>query len=162
MILRPAKPDDAATIADIWNPVIRETAITFNSVEKTPADICALLAQKAADGHPFLLAIEAGTPIGFATYGQFRGGAGYARTMEHSIILAPEGRGRGAGRALMGGIEGHARAAGVLSLWAGVSAANPGGVAFHLAMGFAHVALLPDVGWKFGRSHDLVLLRKPL
>ena len=103
-----------------------------------------------------------GEVIGFATYFQFRGGLGYGHTMEHSILLHPELRGRGAGRALMAAIENHARAAGVHTMFAGVSSENPSGVAFHEAIGFARVAVLPEVGRKFGRWIDLVLLQKHL
>jgi L-amino acid N-acyltransferase YncA len=162
MTIRPATEADAAAVAEIWNPIIRDSEITFNSVEKSAEDIRVLLAAKAAAGHPFLLAEAAGHPVGFATYTQFRAGAGYARTMEHTILLAPAGRGRGFGRMLMDEIEAHARRAGVLSLWAGISAANADGIAFHTALGFAHVARLPAVGWKFGRCYDLCLMRKPL
>ena len=160
MQIRPATAADAAAIAAIWAPVIRDSEITFNSIEKTQADIREMIAAKAAAGHPFLVAAEGGALLGFATYGQFRGGAGYARTMEHTVILAPEARGRGAGRALIAALEDAARAAGVLSLWAGISAANPEGQAFHAALGFEPVATLPEVGWKFGRAYDLVLMRK--
>jgi phosphinothricin acetyltransferase len=80
--------------------------------------------------------------------------------MEHTIVLGEDARDRGVGRALMTALEEHARAAGVGSLWAGVSAENPKGVAFHERIGFEVVARLPKVGYKFGRWIDLVLMRK--
>jgi phosphinothricin acetyltransferase len=162
MILRPAAAGDAATVAAIWNPVIRDTAATFTTQEKTVERLTADFAARTAEGKLFLLAEEAGEVLGFATYFQFRNGPGYARTMEHSIILSPAARGRGVGRALMCGLEDHARAGGVHSLWAGVSAENPAGVAFHRAIGFAEIARLPEVGYKFGRWMDLVLMQKIL
>jgi phosphinothricin acetyltransferase len=82
--------------------------------------------------------------------------------MEHSVVLAPEARGAGLGRALMHALEEHARAAGVHCLIAGVSAENPSGLRFHGAIGFEEVARLPEVGFKNGRFLDLVLMQKML
>ena len=62
----------------------------------------------------------------------------------------------------MAALEDHAKAAGVHSLWAGVSAENSAGIAFHRSVGFAEVARLPEVGHKFGRWMDLVLMQKIL
>ncbi len=161
-MIRAAELSDCAAIAAIWNPVIRDTLVTFNAVEKTVQGLAEVLAEKAGAGQPFLVAEAAGELLGFATYGQFRGGVGYARTMEHTIILGAAARGRGLGRALMAGIEAHGLAAGVHSLWAGVSAANPAGRAFHAAIGYREVAVLPEVGFKFGQWLDLVLMQKIL
>jgi L-amino acid N-acyltransferase len=160
VILRSALAQDAGAVAAIWNPVIRETAATFTTQEKTIAGLTADFAARAAEGKAFLLAEEAGQLLGFATYFQFRNGPGYARTMEHTIVLAPVARGRGVGRHLMAALEDHARAGGAHSLWGGVSGENPAGLAFHRAIGFDEVARLPQVGHKFGRWMDLVLMQK--
>lgn len=159
-VIRAATPADIPGILAIWNPVIRDTAITFNAAEKTPEDLMTSLRDKAAAGHGFFVAAPEGRVLGFATYGQFRGGVGYARTMEHTILLAPGARGRGLGRALMDAVCDHARAGGAHSLFAGVNAENPEGRAFHAALGFAEVVTLRQVGWKFGRWMDLVLMQK--
>ncbi len=162
MTIRPAQTTDIAALLAIWNPIIRDTAVTFNSVEKTAADLQQMIADKAAAGHGFLVAEHAGALAGFASYGQFRGGIGYAHTMEHTIVLGPNARGLGLGRALMLAIENHARSAGAHSIFAGVSAENPEGRAFHAAMGYAEVATLRQVGYKFGRWMDLHLMQKLL
>ncbi|GGL67833.1 GNAT family N-acetyltransferase [Wenxinia marina] len=155
-MIRPATPADAAAIAAIWNHYIRETTVTFLPDEKTDADIRATL---AADRGLFVHEGPDGVD-GFARYFQFRGGAGYRHTCEHTVLLAPGTGGQGAGRALMAAVEDHARAGGVHALFAGVSAENPGAVAFHARIGFAEVARLPEVGRKFGRWIDLVLMQK--
>ena len=161
-MIRPAEPRDAAAVAAIWNPVIRDTAATFNAVEKSEDELIRLFIQKRDLGHAFLVAEQAGEILGFATYGQFRAGVGYARSLEHTIILGAGASGRGLGRALMAALEAQARASGAHSLMAGVSAENEPGLAFHRALGFTEVARVPEVGWKFDRWMDLVLLQKIL
>ena len=162
MNLRHAEASDAAAIAAIWNPVIRDSLITFNAAEKTDADIATLIEETRAAGHAFLLAEEADGIAGFGLYGQFRKGVGYARTVEHTIILAPSAQGRGIGRALLTALEDHARAGGAHMIFAGVSAANPHGRAFHAACGYVERATLPEVGFKKGRWLDLHLMQKRL
>ena len=161
MIIRPARPTDASAIIAFWNPLIRDTLVTFNPVEKTESEVADSIRAKAAAGHGFFVA-EGDGILGFASYGQFRAGLGYARAMEHTIILAPGARGRGVGRALMAAIEDHARGQGYHSMIAGVSGGNPEGRAFHAAIGYAELAVIPQVGWKFGRYWDLVLMQKLL
>ena len=157
MIVRPARPDDAEGILPILNHVIRDTAITFTSAEKTVDYV----RQEIIDRNgAYFVAERAGSVMGFATCFQFRGGPGYAHTMEHSIALAAEARGQGAGRALLNAVCDHARGQGAHSMFAGVSAENPAGVAFHARMGFAQVARLPEVGFKFDRWMDLILMQK--
>lgn len=158
--LRPATKADAPALAALWNPWITGTAITFNPDAKTPEDMAALIAARQSAGQAFFVAESGGNLLGFATYAQFRGGTGYARTMEHSVILAPEARGRGAGRALMRAVEDHARAGGAHQMIAGVSGENPEGRAFHEALGYRLIATLPEAGFKFGRYMDLWLLQK--
>jgi phosphinothricin acetyltransferase len=147
---------DAEAVAAIWNHYIRDTAATFNSQEKTDAEVADLITGRPA----FFVAVDQDRIAGFATYGPFRGGIGYARTKEHTIMLAPDVSGRGHGRALMRAVEDHARIGGAHSMFAGVSGENPEGRAFHARLGYAETAVLPAVGWKFGRWMDLVLMQK--
>ncbi len=156
-MIRPAAPPDAPAIAAIWNHYIRHTTVTFLPDEKTDADVAALI----AGPDPVFVADE-GAVSGFARYFPFRSGRGYVHTVEHTVLLASDTPRRGLGRALMTAVEDHARAAAKHSLWAGVSAENTAGVAFHTAIGFTPVAVLPEVGFKFDRWIDLVLMQKRL
>ena len=142
--------------------MIRETLVTFTSVEKSVAAFDLFVAERAARGRAILVAAEGERVLGYASYDQFRGGDGYAHAMEHSIALCAAGRGRGIGRALMGAIEAHARQGGAHTMVAGISGSNPGAVPFHAALGYRHCGRLPEAGRKFGRWHDLILMQKVL
>jgi len=161
MTTRLASTGDSNAIAAIWNPIIRDTTVTFNSVEKSPSDVADFMAEKKAAGAATFVAVDdSGEVLGFANYGQFRGGVGYRFSAEHSIVLADRARGLGLGRQLMQAVEGHARARGIHSIFAGVCTENEAGVAFHKALGFETRAVLPQVGHKFGRWLDLNLMQK--
>lgn len=158
MAVRPATAADAPAVASIWNHYIRETTVTFNPVEKSVDEVAGAIRQRPA----FFVAESEGRVLGFATYGEFRPGVGNARSKEHSVLLAPGAQGGGLGRALLTAVEDHARAHGVHCRFAGVSGENDAGRLFHARMGYREVAVLPDVGWKFGRYIALVLMQKIL
>lgn len=159
MQIRAAKTSDASAIVEIWNDVIGNTARTFTSEPKTVEGISSDI---TARGEAFLVAERGGMILGFATYFPFRGGNGYRHTKEHTISLRPAAQGQGVGRALMKRLEEVARQQEVHSLFAGVSGENPDGIAFHTVLGYREVARLPEVGRKFDRWMDLVLMQKIL
>lgn len=161
-MIRDATCADIPQISAIWNPVIRDTIITFWPTERSDAEIAAILATRRKDGHGFFVADEGGTVVGFAGYSQFRGGAGYARALEHTVYAAPGQHGKGIGRALVAHLEHHARARGGRAMIGVVTAENTRSVAFHLACGYARWGYFPAVGWKFGRFHDAVFMGKDL
>lgn len=155
-MIRAAAPGDAAAIAAIWNKAIRDTTITFNPDEKSPQEVAELTAKAS------LVWVESDQVLGFARYFQFRGGAGYRFAAEHTIMLADDAQGRGGGRALMHALCADARRAGMHTMIGGCSGENEGAVNFHARIGFVKVATLPEVGFKFGRWIDLVLMQKQL
>lgn len=157
-MIRPATPADAPAIAEIWNHLIRTTTATFTTTEKDPAN----LAAQIASGTPWWVAVVDGTVQGHATYGQFRGGPGYARSMEHSIHLYNSAQGKGLGRALMQTLETHARRHGVHVMVAGVSSENLAGQEFHARLGYVPCGRVLQAGYKWGRYLDLVLMQKIL
>ncbi|WP_170758670.1 GNAT family N-acetyltransferase [Ruegeria lacuscaerulensis] len=159
MITRQAQVADAAAIAAITNAIIRETLVTFTTDERSAEDIAVDIKNRCP---AYLVAEVDGQVVGFATYGPFRSGPGYARCREHTIQLAPEARGRGAGRSLMWALEAVAQAEGVHVLVAGISSANLDAIAFHASLGFSEVGRMPEVGFKWGKWLDLVLMQKIL
>ncbi len=163
MLIRDAVPADIARIMEIWNPFILNGLATFNSVEHTAETLAHMLRDKHVQGLGFLVAEQDGQDGqvgGFASYGQFRGSVGYRHTYEHTVYVAPGRGGCDIGRQLLAATEDHARARGGHSMFAGVSAGNQAAIAFHRRLGYTEVARLPEVGRKFDRWHDLVLMQK--
>jgi len=153
-----ATAQDAAQIAKIWNDVIQHTTATFTTLLKSEDEI----AKRIAVSPVFVCKTEAQNVIGFATYGSFRDGPGYAEVAEYTNYVRPDKVGQGYGARLLQRVVSHAAQAGISSLIAGVAGENQSAMQFHLAMGFEKVAHLSKVGRKFGRYHDLVLMQKNL
>jgi phosphinothricin acetyltransferase len=156
-MIRPATPEDAPALGAIWNRVIRETTSIFNATERSEAEIAEII----CSGDPFFVWDEGGVR-GFARWFPFRGTDGYRHTVEHTILLAPDLQGRGAGRMLMARLFDTARAADKHVMVACVTAENTAGIAFHERLGFVRTGTMPEVGRKFGRWLDLAILQKPL
>lgn len=161
-MIRDTRLDDLEAIRTFWNPMIRDTLVTFSSEEKTPEAMRAYFDSRRSAGYGFFTALADGRPVGFATYAQFRAGTGYVRSMEHTVILSEAGQGRGLGRGLMQAVEDHARKAGHHILIAAVSGGNPAGRDFHAALGYQLAGTIPQAGWKFGQYWDLWLMQKIL
>ena len=160
-MIRPARPDDIPAIAAIINHVIRETTVTFNSVEKSELEVMAMMTDRRALGYEMFVADDGGV-VGYATYTQFRAGLGYARSMEHSVALSDAGQGKGLGRGLMQAVEDHARAGGAHLMVGAITSENIKSVNFHKMLGYELVGTMPEAGFKFGRYYDLLLMQKIL
>ena len=159
MIIRPAQPGDAEAIGAIINALVRDTLVTFTTVEKTTPQLRADIAENAGD---YLVAELAGQVVGYACFGAFRSGPGYRYTAEHTIHLAAAAQGSGMGRALLLALEEVATEAGIHVLVAGISSANPAGLRFHAAMGYSVTGHLSEVGFKNSQWLDTVFMQKIL
>jgi L-amino acid N-acyltransferase len=159
MRIRPAQPADLPALLAIYNDAVVHTTASWDLVPWTPVEHAEWYATKAEHRHPILVADADGEIVGYAAYGPFREKAGYAATMEHSVYVRTDRRGLGIGRALMVAIIEAARANGVHALIGGLSADNDVSLALHRSFGFVEVGRLPEVGKKFDRWLDLVMLQ---
>ena len=91
----------ASAILDILNEAIAHSTALYEYRPRTPESMLAWFAEKAAGRFPIIGAVEGDTLLGFATYGTFRARAAYKYTVEHSVYVHKEQRGRGIGPALM-------------------------------------------------------------
>ncbi len=159
MRIRPAHPADLPALLEIYNDAVVHTTASWDLLPWTPVEHAEWYATKAKHRHPILVADEGGEILGYSAYGPFRAKAGYAATMEHSVYVRPSSRGLGIGRTLLVAIIEAARANGVHALIGGLSSDNDVSLALHHSLGFVEVGRLPEVGRKFDRWLDLVLLQ---
>jgi L-amino acid N-acyltransferase len=156
--LRDAQPGDVAEIRAIYNEVIANSTAVFSDRAVTLAERERWLEERRSQGFPVIVATRAGAVVGFGSFGPFRTWPGYRHTVEHSVHVRADCRGRGVGSAILGALIERASALGMHAMIAGVDAGNAASIALHERFGFTTVATLPEVARKFERWLDLVLL----
>ncbi|WP_203568356.1 GNAT family N-acetyltransferase [Aestuariimicrobium ganziense] len=157
--IRPATVDDIAEITQIYNQAGVGTTASYDLAPVTVAERTEWFEAKQRRNFPTLVAVDDGQTVGFASYGTFREKAGYDYTVEHSVYVRDGHRASGVGRMLMSALIDHARGHGVHVMVGALDGSNEASVAFHLSLGFVEVARMPEVGRKFGRWLDLVLVQ---
>lgn len=161
--IRHANEADMAAVNALYNALIPATTIAWTDECETLEDrITAYRASRAA-GYPVLVAEGERGVVGFCSYRPFRDHLiwpGYRHTMEHTIHVADHSQGQGIGRALLSALMAIAGQQGVHVLVAGIDSANQPSLRFHERLGFVEVAHLPEVGRKFDRRLDLILMQR--
>jgi L-amino acid N-acyltransferase YncA len=162
--IRPATSDDAPAIQAIYAHHVLTGTGTFEINPPDLADIKARMAKVTARGWPWLVSVDAGGAVnGYAYAGPFRERAAYDATVEDSIYIAPSAIGQGIGRALLVALTEACRVAGAKEMLAVIGdSANQASIGLHRTLGFEDVGILRNVGVKFGRTLDVVILQKSL
>jgi L-amino acid N-acyltransferase len=165
VIVRDATNDDVPAIAALYNALIPTTTVAWTEETQTAEDRQRWFDNQAKNGFPVLVAEDDGAINGFCSYGNFRGAGlwpGYSLTVEHTIHVAEQCWGTGVGRALLNELIARAQAKGVHVLVGAIDASNAASIEFHSRLEFREVARMPQVGHKFGRWLDLVLMQRIL
>lgn len=161
--IRAAALADAAAITEIYNHAVRHTTAIWNDTEVDVANRESWLTAKQQDGHPVLVAVDDGGPVvGYASYGPWRDFDGYRHTVEHSVYVRADRQGAGVGQLLLTELLERARADGHHVMVAAIDRDNAGSIRLHERLGFRQVGQMAQVGVKFGRWLDLVLLQYQL
>lgn len=148
--------EHAPAILEILNEAILNSTALYDYAPRTLANMSAWFETKQAKAFPVIGAVaDDGTLLGFATYGSFRERPAYKYTVEHSVYVHTEQRGRGVGRALMQRLIERARQQDYHALIGGIDTANAVSIALHRALGFEHCGTVREAGFKFGRWLDL-------
>jgi L-amino acid N-acyltransferase len=147
-------------IREIYNEVIRNTTAVFSDLEVTLENREAWLDAKRIAGFPVLAAVDPSGVVGFATFGEFRTWPGYRYSVEHSVHVRADSRGRGVGRALVQALLQEAGRMQKHVMIAGIDAQNVTSIALHEKLGFKTGGELREVAFKFGRWLDLKFMHR--
>jgi L-amino acid N-acyltransferase len=157
--IRPAVLADFEAITEIYNEVLLNSTAIYRDVPVNVQDRVEWWESQQKKRYPVLVAEEEGPVLGFASFGDFRPWPGYRFSVEGTIHLSPQARRKGVGTALLKELIAAAKAAGKHMLIAGVDSENTASLNFLERSGFKRTAHLQEVGYKFGRFLDLVLLQ---
>jgi L-amino acid N-acyltransferase YncA len=159
--IRNATEGDAAACAAIYEPYVHDTAITFETVPPTAAEMAARIAASRRD-HAWLVAQEGSAVVGYAYGGQYKVRAAYAWACEVSVYLQMGLRRTGLGRLLYQALFARLAARGYLTVVAGTTLPNPASEGLHRAMGFEPVGIYRQIGFKHGVWHDVMWSQREL
>lgn len=160
MKIRTANEGDADVIADIYNDAVLNTTAIWNDKTVDFLNRIKWMRDRNDAGFPVLVAVdEEGKVLGYASYGDWRPWDGYRHTVEHSVYVHKEARGKGAGGALMVELIQLAQQQGKHVMVAGIESGNEASIALHKKLGFTEVGRMTEVGTKFGRWLDLTFLQ---
>jgi phosphinothricin acetyltransferase len=153
--IRLIQEDDLPQILSIYNDIILTTTAVYDYEPHSLAMRRQWYEAKKRDGFPVFVAERDGRVIGFSSFGPFRAWAAYAFSVENSIYVAKDSRGKGIGRMLLAPLIHAATEKSFHVIVAGIDATNLASLQLHRSFGFEEVAHFKQVGFKFGKWLDL-------
>lgn len=158
IIIREAVKEDLPQILDIYNDVILHTTAVYNYDPHTLQMRTEWFETKQHQGFPVFVAEEEGVIAGFSAIGPFRAWQAYKYTVENSVYVKADCRGKGISKKLMTPLIDAAKKLGMHAIVAGIDATNEVSITLHKQFGFVEVAHFKEVGYKFNRWLDLKFL----
>jgi phosphinothricin acetyltransferase len=163
ILIRPSTPADIPAITRIYAHAVTYGTASF---ELEPPDEAEMTRRQRAlldGGFPYCVAEQGSAVVGYAYAGPYRTRPAYRFTVEDSIYIDPAAQGRGIGRALLERLIADSEARGFRQMLAVIGdSAQSASIALHRAAGFHYAGNLQNVGFKFGRWLDSVLMQRPL
>lgn len=155
-MIRNATPQDLPAILEIYNDAIINTTAIYDYKPHTLAERQAWYEKKLSEGFPVLVFEENTLPVGFASFGTFRPFPAFKYTIEHSVYVHKEHRGKKVGTSLLQELLAVAQNQGYATVVAGIDASNEGSRYLHEKLGFTYAGTIHKAGYKFGKWLDLV------
>ena len=162
MIIRDARDSDLPEILAIYNDVVRTTTAIYEDDLSTLEQRRAWFDGRRKQGMPVLVGEAAGEVIGFSSFGDWRPRWGYRFSVEHSVHIRADRRGRGHGRALIEVLFPLAVDMKMHVMIGHIDSAAAASIRLHEKLGFERVGYYREVAWKFDRWLDLVAVQKTL
>ncbi|MCY1404267.1 L-methionine sulfoximine/L-methionine sulfone acetyltransferase [compost metagenome] len=159
LVIRDASEADLPGIRDIYNDAVRNTTAIWNEIEVDLDNRRDWFAGRRQQGFPVLVAEEGGEVVGYASYGPWRNFDGFRETVEHSVYVRDDQRGKGIGPQLMQALIVRARVQGLHVMVAAIESGNAASIRLHERVGFVTTGQMPQVGRKFGRWLDLTFMQ---
>ena len=161
MQLRLATPDDAEAIRLIYNLEVTSSTATFDLVPRSLEDQRAWQAARSG-AHAVLVATEGSDLCGFGSLSPWRDRPAYSTTVEDSVYIHQGHQGRGVGKAILTELVATATGHGFHACMARIVGGHDASIALHTSCGFEVVGTEREVGRKFGRWLDVVLMERLL
>ena len=161
MHVRRARLDDAEALRAIYNLEVTTSTVTFDLVPRTEAQQRAWLAERSG-AHAVVVAEDGEEVLGFGALSPYRDRPAYTTTVEDSVYVRRDLQGRGVGRALLAELVAVATASGFHTAMARVVGGHEASLALHRRQGFELVGTEREVGRKFNRWLDVVVLQRLL
>ena len=155
VLIRKVQGSDAQRIADIYNPFITGTTISFEEEPVSAAEIQRRISSVQSQSFPWLCAETNGVFAGYAYATRWRERPAYRYTAESTIYLDPAFSSQGIGRQLYSTLIDELRKAGMHAVIGVITIPNPASVTLHEKLGFTKVAHFSEVGYKFSRWLDV-------
>jgi phosphinothricin acetyltransferase len=158
MKYRLATHDDAEPIRAIYNREVLESTVTFDMVARSSEEQLAWLDEHSG-AHPAVVAADDHERIcGFGSLSPYRPRPAYRTTVEDSVYVDAAARGQGVGRGLLEELLRLAAGHGFHAVMARIVGGHEASINLHRACGFELVGVEREVGRKFGRWLDVVLM----
>ena len=154
-MIRDAKPDDAARIAEIYNPYILETTITFEETPVSSEEISKRIGQLKDNDHPWLVMEVEDNLVGYAYASPWRTRPAYRFTLESTIYMDRQFARKGWGSSLYSALLDRLKGQGIHAVIGSIALPNPKSIRLHEKLGFVKVAHFQEVGFKFRRWIDV-------
>jgi L-amino acid N-acyltransferase YncA len=160
--MRLARSADAAAIRDIYNAEVTGSTVTFDLVPRTLEEQREWLEARSGALAVVVAEDDAGEVVGFASISPYRDRPAYSTTVEDSVYIRGDQRGKGLGRALLAEIVDVADKQGFHTVMARIVGHHTASIELHRSLGFDVIGVEREVGRKFGKWLDVVLMQKML